>query len=58
MPLDHADSNYRLLYEVLFERLLEDELIASEQICAVKTEIENPELEYFSRVPHIDIGLF
>ncbi|MDD2745647.1 MAG: 6-phosphogluconolactonase [Candidatus Gracilibacteria bacterium] len=58
VPLDHADSNYRLLYEVLFERLLVDGLIASEQIYAVKTELENPELEYFSRVPHIDIGLF
>lgn len=58
VPLNHADSNYRLLNEVIFERLLTERLMVNEQICSVKTEIENSELEYFSRVPHIDIGLF
>ncbi|MDD5377142.1 MAG: 6-phosphogluconolactonase [Candidatus Gracilibacteria bacterium] len=58
VPLDHPDSNYRLLSGILFAPLLEKKLLSEEQIFAVRTDITDPVMEYFSRVPHIDIGLF
>lgn len=58
VPLDHPDSNYRLLSEALFAPLLEKNLLSEEQILAVRTDVINPTTEYSSRVSQIDIGLF
>lgn len=58
VPLDHSDSNYRLLSEILFAPLLENHLLEREQILAIHTDVTDPEVEYSSRVPRIDIGLF
>lgn len=58
VPLDHADSNYRLLLETLFSELISKGLIQSEQILTVQTDIQNPESDYSERVPTIDIALF
>lgn len=58
VPLDHSDSNYRLLSEVFFTPLLEKHLLSARQILPVRTDVINPTTEYSSRVPQIDIGLF
>lgn len=58
VPLDHADSNYRLVSEVLLQEFISNGTLQSEQILAVRTDIENPESDYSERVPSIDIALF
>lgn len=58
VPLDHPDSNYRLLSETLFAPLLENNLLEREQILTVRTDMTDSAVEYSSRVPRIDIGLF
>ena len=58
VPPDHADSNYRLLSEILFVPLLAGRLVSPEQVVAVRTDVPHPEREYSDRVPVIDIGLF
>ncbi|MDD5198021.1 MAG: 6-phosphogluconolactonase [Candidatus Gracilibacteria bacterium] len=58
VPLDHPDSNYRLLSEILFAPLTEKHLLSTEQILSIRTDIENSERDYFFRVPSIDIGFF
>ncbi|OIP52174.1 6-phosphogluconolactonase [Candidatus Gracilibacteria bacterium CG2_30_37_12] len=58
VPLDHPESNYHLISEILFAPLLEKHLIQTEQIFAVQTDKEGLEKNYTTRVPIIDIGLF
>ena len=56
--LDHPDSNYRLLSEVLFVPLLEKNLLSDKQILSVRTDMTDPATEYSLRVPSVDIGFF
>lgn len=58
MPLDHEQSNFRLVSEIFLNRLLERNLISRNQILSVRTDISHPEIEYSSQTPRIDIGLF
>lgn len=58
VPLDHPDSNYRFLSEILFAPLLREGFLSEEQILPIRTDVADPAQEYSLRVSRIDIGLF
>lgn len=58
MPKGHRDRNDKSLRTPMFQELIDKGCITEEQILTVDETLKNPADRYFSRVPHIDIGLF